>query len=246
MPLSHQADAQASGARPMRPALVPLRTQVENHEAFSPLVASLKPLRADAGSFAHISKGPVVDAVIVPAANTAAPTPPGPLPVGEQCPWFGGAGSHKSRRLAEPLTRSNRRGHVRSRLLPGWIRATQVADVWRDELHQGHAPHLGLAQDLAPRGIRVNAVAPGPVWTPLQVRDGQPTEKLNSFGDNSWLGRTSQPVEQAPAYAFLASPESSFVVGEVINVNDGANVPSLVGRAVRNRGVRLAGRPTSA
>ncbi|MCB2412412.1 SDR family oxidoreductase [Demequina sp. TTPB684] len=82
-----------------------------------------------------------------------------------------------------------------------------------------------LAQDLAPRGIRVNAVAPGPVWTPLQVSDGQPEEKLNGFGDSSWLGRTSQPVEQAPAYVFLASPESSFVVGEVINVNGGANVP---------------------
>jgi len=82
-----------------------------------------------------------------------------------------------------------------------------------------------LAADLAPRGIRVNAVAPGPVWTPLQVSDGQPSEKLDGFGDSSWLGRTSQPVEQAPAYVFLASPESSFVVGEVINVNGGAHVP---------------------
>jgi NAD(P)-dependent dehydrogenase (short-subunit alcohol dehydrogenase family) len=82
-----------------------------------------------------------------------------------------------------------------------------------------------LAHDLAPRGIRVNAVAPGPVWTPLQVTDGQPSEKLEGFGSSSWLGRTSQPVEQAPAYVFLASPESSFVVGEVINVNGGANVP---------------------
>jgi hypothetical protein len=82
-----------------------------------------------------------------------------------------------------------------------------------------------LAQDLAPRGIRVNAVAPGPVWTPLQVSDGQPTEKLNGFWDSAWLGRTSQPVEQAPAYVFLASPESSFVVGEVKHVNGGAIVP---------------------
>lgn len=82
-----------------------------------------------------------------------------------------------------------------------------------------------LAHDLAPRGIRVNAVAPGPVWTPLQVSDGQPSSKLEGFGSSSWLGRTSQPVEQAPAYVFLASPESSFVVGEVINVNGGANVP---------------------
>ena len=82
-----------------------------------------------------------------------------------------------------------------------------------------------LAMQLAERGIRVNAVAPGPVWTPLQVSDGQPPAKLEGFGDSSWLGRTSQPVEQAPAYVFLASPESSFVVGEVINVNGGANVP---------------------
>jgi hypothetical protein len=82
-----------------------------------------------------------------------------------------------------------------------------------------------LAADLAPRGIRVNAVAPGPVWTPLQVSDGQPSEKLNGFGNTTWLGRTGQPVELAPAYVFLASPESSYVVGEVINVNGGINVP---------------------
>lgn len=61
------------------------------------------------------------------------------------------------------------------------------------------------AQDLEPRGIRVNAVAPSPLWTPLQVPDGQPTEKLNGSGDSSRVGRTSQPVEQAPAYVFLAS-----------------------------------------
>jgi hypothetical protein len=82
-----------------------------------------------------------------------------------------------------------------------------------------------LAADLAPRGIRVNAVAPGPVWTPLQVSDGQPSEKLNGFGNTTWLGRTGQPVELAPAYVFLASPESSYVVGEIINVNGGINVP---------------------
>lgn len=81
-----------------------------------------------------------------------------------------------------------------------------------------------LAHDLAPRGIHVNAVAPGPVWTPLQVSDRPPSEKLDEFGSSSWLGRASQPVEKAPAYVFLASPESSFVVGEVINVNGGANV----------------------
>jgi len=48
---------------------------------------------------------------------------------------------------------------------------------------------------------------------------------INGFGDSSWLGRASQPAEHAPAYVFLASPESSFAVGEVINVNGAANVP---------------------
>ncbi|MCT1556883.1 SDR family oxidoreductase [Helcobacillus massiliensis] len=83
----------------------------------------------------------------------------------------------------------------------------------------------GLAQQLAPKGIRVNAVAPGPVWTVLQVTDGQPKEKLPKFGKDTHLGRAGQPVELAPAYVFLASPESSFVVGETLNVNGGQPTP---------------------
>ena len=83
----------------------------------------------------------------------------------------------------------------------------------------------GLAMQLAQKGIRVNAVAPGPVWTPLQVTQGQPPEKLDGFGDNTAMGRVGQPVEMAPAYVFLASPESSYVVGETINVNGGLPVP---------------------
>ena len=83
----------------------------------------------------------------------------------------------------------------------------------------------GLAMQLAPKGIRVNTVAPGPVWTPLQVTEGQPPEKLDSFGEVTALGRMGQPVEMAPAYVFLASPESSYVVGETINVNGGMPVP---------------------
>ena len=79
----------------------------------------------------------------------------------------------------------------------------------------------GLAQQLAPKGIRVNAVAPGPFWTPLQVSDGQPKEMLPEFGKDTPLGRAGQPTELAPAYVFLASPESSYVIGETLNVNGG-------------------------
>jgi NAD(P)-dependent dehydrogenase (short-subunit alcohol dehydrogenase family) len=82
-----------------------------------------------------------------------------------------------------------------------------------------------LAQQLAPKGIRVNVVAPGPVWTPLQTAGGQPTEELPEFGQSSPLGRAGQPAELAPAYVFLASPESSFVVGETLNVNGGSPTP---------------------
>ena len=82
-----------------------------------------------------------------------------------------------------------------------------------------------LAQQVAPKGIRVNAVAPGPVWTVLQVTDGQPQEKIAKFGENTPLGRMGQPAELAPAYVFLASAESSYVVGETLNVNGGIPSP---------------------
>ncbi len=83
----------------------------------------------------------------------------------------------------------------------------------------------GLAQQLAPKGIRVNAVAPGPIWTPLQVSDGQPKEALPEFGKSTPLGRAGQPTELAPAYVFLASPESSYVLGETLFVNGGTPMP---------------------
>ena len=80
----------------------------------------------------------------------------------------------------------------------------------------------GLAQSLAPKGIRVNAVAPGPIWTPLQPSGGQLTEDLPEFGHDTALGRAGQPTEVAAVYVFLASPESSYVVGETLNVNGGS------------------------
>lgn len=82
-----------------------------------------------------------------------------------------------------------------------------------------------LAQQLAPRGIRVNAVAPGPTWTVLQVTQGYPPDKLPTYGKDSPLGRSGQPAELAPAYVFLASGESSYVVGETLNVNGGEPTP---------------------
>ena len=83
----------------------------------------------------------------------------------------------------------------------------------------------GLAQQLAPQGIRVNVVAPGPIWTPLQTAGGQPTEDLPEFGQSTPLGRPGQPAELAPAYVFLASSESSYVSGSTLHVNGGMPTP---------------------
>lgn len=83
----------------------------------------------------------------------------------------------------------------------------------------------GLGQQLAPKGIRVNAVAPGPIWTPIQPSDGQPKDKLPHFGQNTPLGRAGQPAEVAPAFVFLTSSESSYVIGETLHVNGGIPTP---------------------
>lgn len=82
-----------------------------------------------------------------------------------------------------------------------------------------------LAKMLAPQGIRVNAVAPGPIWTPLQPSHGQPPEKLKEFGSQVPLGRPGQPAELAPAYVFLASQESSYITAEVLGVTGGNHLP---------------------
>lgn len=79
----------------------------------------------------------------------------------------------------------------------------------------------GLSQQLTPKGIRVNAVAPGPIWTPLQPSHGQSQQKLKSFGQDTPMGRAGQPAELAGAYVFLASQESSYISGEVIGVTGG-------------------------
>ena len=79
----------------------------------------------------------------------------------------------------------------------------------------------GLAAQLINRGIRVNAVAPGPIWTPLQPSYGQPMDKLVTFGQQSPMGRAGQPAELAGAYVFLASEDASYITSEIIAVTGG-------------------------
>lgn len=74
---------------------------------------------------------------------------------------------------------------------------------------------------MTPKGIRVNGVAPGPIWTPLQPSRGQSQEKLVKFGDDTPLGRPGQPAELAGAYVFLASDEATYISGEIIAVTGG-------------------------
>jgi NAD(P)-dependent dehydrogenase (short-subunit alcohol dehydrogenase family) len=78
----------------------------------------------------------------------------------------------------------------------------------------------GLAQMIASKGIRVNAVAPGPIWTPL-IPSTMPEEKVKNFGANTPLGRAGQPAELAPAYVLLASDEASYITGALIPVTGG-------------------------
>ena len=82
----------------------------------------------------------------------------------------------------------------------------------------------GLAKQLAKKGIRVNAVAPGPVWTPLQVAGGQLPGKLSEFGQDTPLGRAGQPAELGPIYVALASNELSFTHGSVFGANGGTGI----------------------
>jgi NAD(P)-dependent dehydrogenase (short-subunit alcohol dehydrogenase family) len=86
-----------------------------------------------------------------------------------------------------------------------------------------HTVTKTLSQMLLERGIRVNCVAPGPVWTPLNAADkGRSPEEVATFGAKSPLGRPAQPEEVAPAYVFLASDaDSSYISGEVLNVLGG-------------------------
>jgi NAD(P)-dependent dehydrogenase (short-subunit alcohol dehydrogenase family) len=83
----------------------------------------------------------------------------------------------------------------------------------------------GLAKQLAKKGIRVNAVAPGPFWTPLQVTGGQVPDKIPEFGKETPMGRAGQPAELAGIYVLLASNESSFSTGQTFAAEGGRGLP---------------------
>lgn len=81
-----------------------------------------------------------------------------------------------------------------------------------------------LAKQLIEQGVRVNAVAPGPFWTPLQPSGGQPQSAIEKFGTEVPMGRPGQPVEIAPVYVLLASQEASYITGEVYGVTGGTGI----------------------
>lgn len=84
----------------------------------------------------------------------------------------------------------------------------------------------GMAKQLAARGIRVNAVAPGPFWTPLQVSGGATPEKLRTFGQSAPLGRPGQPAEIAALYVAAADPSLSFSTGQIFGASGGNGQPA--------------------
>jgi NAD(P)-dependent dehydrogenase (short-subunit alcohol dehydrogenase family) len=84
----------------------------------------------------------------------------------------------------------------------------------------------GMAKQLAPKGIRVNAVAPGPFWTPLQVSGGATKEKLRTFGSDAPLGRAGQPAEIAGLYVAAADPSLSFSTGQIFGATGGNGQPA--------------------
>jgi NAD(P)-dependent dehydrogenase (short-subunit alcohol dehydrogenase family) len=81
-----------------------------------------------------------------------------------------------------------------------------------------------LSELAVDKGIRVNAVAPGPVWTPL-IPSTMPREKVEKFGQNDPFKRPAQPAELAPAYVFLATQDSSYVTGSVMDLTGGKMLP---------------------
>lgn len=80
---------------------------------------------------------------------------------------------------------------------------------------------ITLSSIFAEKGVRVNGIAPGPIWTPIQMDQGQPEGAIPEFGQDSLLGRAGQPVELAPVYVLLASDEGSYITGQIYGVTGG-------------------------
>ena len=80
---------------------------------------------------------------------------------------------------------------------------------------------VSLSSYFADKGVRVNSVEPGPIWTPLQLDNGKLDGQIPTFGQNSPLGRAGQPVELAPVYVLLASNEASYITGQIYGVTGG-------------------------
>ena len=128
--------------------------------------------------------------------------------------WRGGSGRSGRRQNSEPTVEATRvASGVIEHVSPFADYATSKAAIVNFT--------KGLAGDLVEKGIRVNSVAPGPVWTPL-IPATMDEEKVKSFGAQSPMGRAAQPAELAPSYVFLASQESSYITADVIAVTGGS------------------------
>ncbi|CTV59835.1 SDR family oxidoreductase [Escherichia coli] len=113
-------------------------------------------------------------------------------------------------------------------LLPGDLSNEKFA---RSLVHEAHKALGGLdimalvaGKQVAEKGIRVNIVAPGPIWTALQISGGQTQDKIPQFGQKTPMKRAGQPAELAPVYVYLASQESSYVTAEVHGVCGGEHL----------------------
>ncbi|MEH3032801.1 MAG: SDR family oxidoreductase [Aeromicrobium erythreum] len=126
-------------------------------------------------------------------------------------------------RAAAPHLRASRGCIVNNTSIQAYEPSTSLLDYAATKAAINNLT-VNLAAELGPQGIRVNAVAPGPIWTPLQPAT-QPPEKLEQFGSDTPLGRAGQPAEVAPAFVFLASDaEASYVSGTVLGVTGGKPV----------------------
>jgi hypothetical protein len=103
--------------------------------------------------------------------------------------------------------------------------AKEVIDLRDEKFCQELVARAILAKQLAPKGVRVNAVEPGPIWTPLQVSGGATMEKLEKFGGQTPIGRAGQPAELGSIYVQLAVADASFATGQVYGSAGGSGQP---------------------